>query len=162
MNINKRFDEKKSSDISPLTALNWALAVHKDAQIVLADNGRQTMIGAKYDGETHFFVECAEDEIELTLNQLDKRPGIVNYKVAKGHKSASLDTTRKVVVTKLNPSSNILRLYWRISNPMAPGGQMDIFWCDAGRDGNMGALEELSLLLERNKIPYSDVIRKDL
>ena len=159
MNINKVYKQKKSSDVSPITRLNWAMGLHRDAEIVLADNGRQTMIGAKYDGETHFFVECDESEIEGIIKSLDKRPGIINYKTPPGRKSVNMDT-RKVVVTRLNPGS-VLRLYWRIPSPNAPGGYMDIFWTDAGRDGGMGPEEELFNLLVQNHIHQEDIIRKD-
>jgi len=160
MNINKVFQGKSSNnDISPLTRLNWAMGLHPGAEIVLADNGLYTMIGAKYDGETHFFLECDEDEIKPILDSLDRRPSIINYKMPAGKKSVNMDV-RKVLVTKLNSMSNVLRLYWRI--PTALSDTTDVFWCDVGRDSNMGAEEELLNLLQQNKIQMSDVIREDL
>jgi len=156
LDINKTFREKKSSNVSPVTRLNWAMGLHRDAQIVLADNGRYTMIGAKYDDETHFIVECDESEIEGILKSLDRRPVIVNYKVPAGKKSVNMDT-RKVVVTQLHPGS-VLRLYWRI--PTALSETTDIFWTDCGRS-TQGPEEELFNLLAQNKIDPKDVIRKD-
>lgn len=161
MAINKVFKGKKANDISPISALTWAVALHPESEIVLADNGRQTMIGVRRNGETNFYVECGEDEIEYVLSSMPHKRPIVNFKVAKGRKSMYLGDTRKVVVTRLHPGS-VLRLYWRIPHPDAPGGYMDVMWCDVGRDGNMGPLEELSFVLERNNIAYSDVIREDL
>lgn len=164
MNINKTFRSKSADNFSPVTRLHWAIGLHRDAKIVTADSGGMTWIGVKFpDGHTDFYVECTKDEIGPVIQGARKLQGkkidLLNFKSAKN--ALSLETI-KVVVTKLNPESNVLRLYWRIPYPDAPGGYVDWFWTDVGRDGGIGPLSELWELLLRNKIRMSDVIRKDL
>jgi hypothetical protein len=142
--------------------MTWAVGTNPGSKIVLSDGAHgygKTLIGVQYSdsNETHFLMECFDSELEGVMQSITmgRMVPVINHKAGKSRKSINPDV-RKVVITRLNPSTSILRLYWRI--PTALSDTTDVFWTDVGRDGNIGAEEEMLQLFENYKVQRKDII----